>query len=128
VLQSYLVFISPLSHIALKLISNLFVLCQTAIKASLSIINPDWQTLGITKDIYLSLGDQYNIKSETEIVIEAYKEFDKLNRGFITSTAFQNVVCDSSPRLGAAHGECIFTAADMYQMEKVSNEQLFNLI
>ena len=62
----------------------------------------------------------FSIKSEQEIVFEAYKEFDPLNRGYISAAAFRSVVGGMLPHCKEDISQGLFSAADMYQMEKVS--------
>jgi Ca2+-binding EF-hand superfamily protein len=90
------------------------------LKESLSKIDPEWAATGIIKETFKSLANLYNIKREDEIIYEAYKAFDKLNRGFITCSEFKNVINEVAPHLSTSHVEQIFKAADMYNVEKVS--------
>ena len=92
---------------------------QVSIKQALSHIDTEWQTCGIGKHTFMELQATYNKKSEQEIVFEVYKEFDKMNRGFISSTDFMNVVGQVLPHLSRRSAERIFRAADLYQVEKV---------
>ena len=53
------------------------------------------------------------------MLYEAYKEFDKMGKGFITAADFRTVVHSCLPHLSTDTIDRIFSAADMYQVQKV---------
>jgi len=93
------------------------------IKQTLTDINPEWNTEGVNEDTFQKLAMLFNVKSEQEIVYEAYKELDKLNRGYISAEQFKNMMSSLLPHLDPSHLESLFEAADMYQMGKVTFPQ-----
>lgn len=99
---------------------SFLVFSQADIKKHLANLDPDWRITGVTKEHYTSLAAEYNTRSEHEITYEAYKKFDKMNKGFISSAEFKNVVSEVLPHLSSSTVEGIFRAADLYGVNKVS--------
>ncbi len=97
-----------------------FHFLQTCLKSYLNAECPDWEKTGITKSIFLLLVGKYHAKAENEIVFEAYREFDKMNRGYISSSEFLTAMSSVAPQLVSERGRQIFGAADIYGMDKVS--------
>ena len=66
------------------------------------------------------MASTFDVKSEHEIIVNAYKEFDKLNKGYISADQFRNMVSDLLPHLNPSNIDSIFAAADMYKVDKVT--------
>jgi Ca2+-binding EF-hand superfamily protein len=94
---------------------------QHTIKQTLTDINPEWCTEGIHEETFRKLAMVFDMKSEQEIIYEAYKELDKLNRGYISADQFKNMMSNLLPHINPSNFESLFAAADMYQMGKVGS-------
>ena len=93
---------------------------QRIIKEVLTRISPEWITVGVGHRAFRELAESFNVKCEQEIIVRAFREFDKLNKGYISAAEFKRTVSDLLPHLNPARVDKLFSAADMYQVEKVT--------
>lgn len=99
---------------------------QVSIKKSLAIIDPGYSTAGIGRETFKTLVASLDTKSEHEMIYDAYKELDKLKRGFISSSEFETMVAEVAPNLSSAAVAGLFSAADLYQVGKVASQALLH--